>query len=107
MQLGGRNEGRLIRAQTTQSKRISCKGEPASGWLEVSPEKGRSLAFTRYCLIYEACVHESILLFANTTFVWAPRCPVSLHTLLRKRLVPLDDRVLQYIPFNIVNGNIV
>jgi len=52
-------------------------------------------------------VLESILFFANTAFVWAPRFPVSLHTLLRNILVPLDQRVLQYIPYNIVNGNIV
>ena len=39
---------------------------------------------------FEACVHESIILFANNAFVWAPRFPPLSHTLLRNILFPLD-----------------
>jgi len=52
-------------------------------------------------------MHESMLFFANTTFVWAPHFPPTSHTLLRSVLFPLDLPLLQYIPYNIVNDNIV
>jgi len=49
-------------------------------------------------VLYEAFVQESILFIANT--------PVA-HTILRNIVVPPDHPVLQYLPHNIGNGNIV
>ena len=65
------------------------------------------LGFYTILFYFEAYVHESMLFFANTTFVWAPRFPPASHTLLRNVLFPLDLPFLQYIPYNIVNDNIV
>jgi len=56
---------------------------------------------------FEAYAHESTIVLANTTFVWAPHSPPSSHTLLRNILFPLDPSLLQYIPYNIVNNKIV
>jgi len=53
-------------------------------------------------LYIKACVHESIIFFANTPLV----APPPLHTRLRILLFPLDPTLLQYITYKIVNDNI-
>ena len=50
---------------------------------------------------FEVYVQESMIFFANTTFVWAPHFPPSSHTVLRNIVCPLDPPLLQYIPYNI------
>ena len=68
---------------------------------------GRKRSSFRVCLYktffyVKAFVHESIIFCANTTL--PP--PVS-PTRLRNMLVSPDPPLLQYIPYNIGNGNIV
>ena len=46
------------------------------------------LGLYKILFYYEACVHESMLFFANSTFVWAPHFPPSSHTLLRNLCFP-------------------
>jgi len=80
------------------------------------------VAYYKILFEFEAYMHESIVFFANTTFVWATHVPPSSHTLLRNQLFPLDPRycniyhsillmtispLLQYIPYHIVDENIV
>ena len=55
----------------------------------------------------EAYVHVPIQFFANNIFVWAPSPLGSSHTLLRNVMCFLDPPFLQYIPYNVVNDNIV
>jgi len=56
----------------------------------------------------EAVGHESVLLFVNSSFVWAPSPHrPSPHTLLRNIVYPPDPPLLQYMPYTIDNGNIV
>jgi len=52
-------------------------------------------------------VHESMMFFANATFVWAPHFPPSSRSQLRNIVYPLDPPLLQYMLYNIVNDNIV
>jgi len=68
---------------------------------------GTPIGLHKILFYFGAYVHESMIFFANTTFVWAPHFPPSSHTLLRNVLFPLDISLLQYIPYNIVNDNIV
>ena len=65
------------------------------------------LGLYKISLYFEAYVHESIILFANTLFVWVPHSPPSSHTQLRNILFPSNPPFLQYIPNNIVHDNIV
>ena len=50
---------------------------------EINHRPHPPLACTRYSFYFEASVHSSKLLFANTLFVWAPHPPPSSPTLVR------------------------
>ena len=52
-------------------------------------------------------VHESMIFCANTPFGWAPHLIPLPPTRLRDILFPPDTSSLQYIPYNIGNGNIM
>ena len=52
-------------------------------------------------------MHESIIFFANTTFVWAPHyLPFIAHAIVQYSVSP-DHPFLHYMPYNIGNNNIV
>jgi len=65
------------------------------------------LGLYKILFTFEACVHESIIFLAHTTFVWVPHFHPSSHTLLRNILFPLDHPLLKYIPYTFGTSNIV
>jgi len=65
------------------------------------------LGLYKILFYFEAYLHESMILFAKTTFGWALHCPPSSHTLFRNVVFPRDPPLLQYIPYNIGDKNIV
>ena len=71
------------------------------------PDRVIEVGIYKILFYFEAYVHESIIFFANTTFVWAPHSPPSPRSLLRNILFPRIPHLLQYILYNIVNDNIV
>jgi len=64
------------------------------------------LGLHKIFLYGEAFVHESTLFCANSPFGWAPHFPPVAHTIAQSGVSP-DPRLLQCIPYNIGNGNIV
>jgi len=48
-----------------------------------------SLGLYKIVFYFKPYLHESMIFFANTTFVWAPHFPPSSHTPLRSIVVPL------------------
>jgi len=66
------------------------------------------VSFYKMLFYVEAFVHESILLFANRPFVWAPllTAPHRPHY-CTMHYTPPGPSPLQYMPSNIRNGNIL
>ena len=96
----------VLRSSVLAACAVPCG--PRSAALCVGRSCG-ALWFGLYKILFyvEAYVHESVIFFANTSFVWAPHSLPSSHTRLRNIFPPLTPPVLQYIPYNIVNDNIV
>jgi len=65
------------------------------------------LGLYKIFVLFEAFEQESILLFANTPLDWAPHPPPSPPTLVRNIVFHPDHLVLQYLPYNISDANIV
>jgi len=65
------------------------------------------LGLYKIFVLFDAFVQESTLLSASTPLVWAPHSIPSLPTLVRNMVFPPDHPVLQYLPYNIGNSNIV
>jgi len=90
---------------------ISCKGQmslvgclPGARYLSAS---ALALGLYKIFVWFEAFVQKSILLFVNTpSCLGTPPPPCIAHTIVQYGVSP-DHLVLQELPYNIGNGNIV